>query len=86
MKRISGGMFRLNKKENILSSGKTKVTAKPPEVILSQHEAFCFDQMKYILPLEITVRNTGIFVEKNITLRSVTSKIVEAKCFSLPNK
>lgn len=79
-------MFRLNRNQNIFSLGKTKVTAKSPEAILSQHEAFCFGQMKYILPLEITVRNTGIFVEKNITLKSVTSKIVEAKRFSLPNK
>lgn len=82
MKRIGGGMFRLNRKQNIFSLDKTKVTAKPPEAILSQHEAFCFGQMKYILPLEITVRNTRIFVEKKITLKSVTSKIVEEKCFS----
>lgn len=87
MKRIGGGVFRLNRKQNIFSSGKTKVTAKPPEANLSQHEAFCFGQMKCILPLEITVRNTGIFVEeKNITLKSGTSKIVEAKCFLLPSK
>jgi len=79
-------MFRLNRKQNIFSLGKTKVTAKAPEANLSQHEAFCFGQMKNILLLEITVRNTAIFVEKNNTLKSVTSKIVEEKCFSQPNK
>lgn len=73
-------MFRLNRKQNIFSLGKTKVTAKPPEAILSQHEAFCFGQMKCILPLEITVRNTGIFVEKkNITLKSVNFKNCSSK-------
>lgn len=85
MKRIGSGMFRLNRKQNILSVGKTKVTAKAPEAILSQHEAFCFGQMKCILLLEIAVRNTGISVEKNSTLKNVTSKncrskiLVEAK-------
>lgn len=78
-------MFRLNRKQNILSVGKTKVTAKAPEAILSQHEAFCFGQMKCILLLETAVRNTGISVEKNSTLKNVTSKncrskiLVEAK-------
>lgn len=68
MKRIGGGMSRLNRKQNILSLGKTKVTAKPPEAILSQHEVFCFGQMKYILPLQTAIRNTGVFVETNIIL------------------
>lgn len=78
-------MFRLNRKQNILSVGKTKVTAKAPEAILSQHEAFCFGQMKCILLLETAVRNTGKSVEKNSTLKNVTSKncrskiLVEAK-------
>lgn len=79
-------MFRLNRKQNILSVGKTKVTAKAPEAILSQHEAFCFGQMKCILLLEIAVRNTGISVEKNSTSKMLLRKIVEAKFLLMPRK